>query len=64
MKFQLAHVSATSHVTVGHGVIGQIVTVDVNKQESETKMRAMKKLSHVTAKISVFSMLKMMLMKT
>ena len=46
------------------GVIGQVVMVNVNKQELEMKTRPTKKLSHVTAKISVFWMLKMILMKS
>ena len=51
-------------MTVDRGVIGQVVMVNVNKQELEMNMRPTKKLSHVIAKISVFSMLKMILMKS
>ena len=64
MKFRHARVSAMSHVTVHRGVIGQIVTVVVNKKEPGTKMSPTKKLSHVIAQASVFSMLRMILMKT
>ena len=51
-----------SHVTVELGVIGQVVMVVVNKQEQEIRMKPTKKLSHVTVKISVFSMWRMILM--
>ena len=51
-------------MTVDRGVIGQVVMVNVNKQELEMKTRPTKKLSHVTAKISVFWMLKMILTKS
>jgi len=62
-KFQIAAVSVTSHVTVQRGVIGQVVMVVVNKLEQEIRMKPMKRLSHVTVKISVSSMWWMILMR-
>ena len=53
-----------SHVTVVHGVTGQIVMEIANKQGLETKMKQMKKLSHVTARVYVLSMSMMILTKT
>ena len=63
MLFQNASATATSHVTVIHGVIGQIVMAIASKPEFEIKMHQKNKLNHVTVKVSVFSMWRMISMK-
>ena len=44
-----------------HGVTGQIVMEIASKREYEIKTKQMKQLSHVTVKVSVFSMSRMIL---